>query len=145
MSLSISVNVPQKSLMARILDKFRRHVEDKTDETLGQLAYQWQRETAIGWPVDTGFSRASIETPTRVAPGRWTFRVTADYARVIEYGGYRGVGPKTQRLGPEQLDGGIEINEGIYAIQRPSAPLRRAMNTVRRELPAAMNPALGGK
>ena len=49
------------------------------------------------------------------------------YAGVIEFGGYPGVGPKTERVGGQQLAPGIEINDGIYPKQRPAAPVRRGL------------------
>ena len=79
-------------------------------------------------------SRASIEAPRRVGQGEWEFRITANYAGVIEYGGYSGVGPKTARQSGEQLDSDVSINPGIYPTQRPSAPLRRGLAKTRREL-----------
>lgn len=81
------------------------------------------------WPVDTGVSRAGWRGPERdrSIPGAISWKVVnfVSYAPVIEYGGYRGIGPKTAREGSEVLASGIQKNQGIYPTQKPSAPVRR--------------------
>ena len=122
------------SKLGNVVSGFFRRVIDSNDKKLGQAATKWQADTVLGWPVDTGFSRASIEPPRRVSKGHWQFSITAAYAGVIEYGGYRGVGPKTAQQSGEQLGDDVTINPGIYPIQRPSAPLRRALVKTKREM-----------
>jgi hypothetical protein len=124
MSISISVEVKNHAL-AGILKKQAEKILDDIDKHVGVAITVAQRETVRWWPVDTGYSRASITSPERIERGAWQFRIEADYARIIEYGGYRSVGPKTQQQSGETLPGGIQIGSGIYT--RPSAPMRRGM------------------
>ena len=134
MSLSVSITIPKGKGLKGVLQQLGAQVGNHSDEAMEPLMQFWQRDTIINWPVDTGFSRSSITTPHKVGKGVWRFEVTANYARVIEYGGYRGVGPKTHQVGAHSLPGGIEINEGIYVTQRPTAPMRRAQSEVKLRL-----------
>jgi hypothetical protein len=84
-------------------------------------------DTMRGWPVDTGVSRAAWFGPVKVEEAAYQIGNPLRYARIIEYGGYPGVGPKTAAFGGATLPGGLAINAGIYPTQRPEAPLRRAL------------------
>jgi hypothetical protein len=82
----------------------------------------------VGWPVDTGASRAAWIGPRQIAPLTYQLSNPFVYARVIEYGGYPSPGAKTAPAGGETLPGGIAINAGVYPRQRPAAPVRRALS-----------------
>lgn len=120
--------------LERLIRKWAEKKGKDLDVTVGEVATEWAASTIEGWPVDTGYSRASIEAPRKIGYAHWQFRITADYARVIEYGGYRGVGPKTVSKPAEILPGGIAVGGGIFPSQRPSAPLRRGKSKIKVEL-----------
>ena len=128
------------SRLSRKITEFLNESEDRAEKVISKAIHDWQADTVRGWPVDKGFSRASIESPSKVAKGHWEFHITAAYAGVIEYGGYPGVGPKTAEMGPEDLGDGVDINAGIYPTQRPQAPLRRALAKTRREIRETYGP-----
>ena len=81
-------------------------------------------------PVDTGYLQAHwgpveerssgttvlvrIENPTRYGP-------------TLEYGGYRGVGPRTVALGGGDLGLGFQAGAGIYSRQAPLGFTRKAL------------------
>ena len=145
MSLSVSAKPGRGRTVSDLVKSYGNQVERNTDEYMFVLITKWHRYTVIGWPVaevDGGYSRASIEAPSQVGAGVWQFRITANYAWVIEYGGYRGVGPKTTQVGSTMLSGGIDINAGIYVKQRPAAPMRQGLSRIRLEMAQAAAPML---
>jgi hypothetical protein len=105
------------------------HAEQDALQVVMAVAADVLADTVQGWPVDTGLSRGAWWGPRRVGPAAAQIGNPVRYARVIEYGGYRGVGPKTVRVGGQRLPAGLSINPGIYPRQRPAAPLRRALAT----------------
>lgn len=123
------VQAISRNLGAQI-ETIHQRVLQRSEKTADQRAQRdiniWMRKTAENWPVDTGYSRASIEIPERIALAYWRFRITALYANVIERGLYPGVGPKTSQEGPEDFGEGVQVGRGIYPTQKPFAPLRRA-------------------
>ena len=136
MSLKVTAT-PGKRKLKDIVNTYHVQVMSASDKEMGRLANLGVRYTTIGWPVANpggGYSRGSITAAEKVAERHYRWRITAVYAGVIEYGGYRGVGPKTAAHGTHTLPGGIEINEGIYVTQRPTAPLRRALSKIKLEL-----------
>lgn len=52
---------------------------------------------------------------------------SAPYAPILEYGGYRGVGPRTVRLGGGDLGAGFQAGAGIYSRQAPLGWVRKAL------------------
>ena len=115
--------------------RFTNLIKDYTRVMERDLDAEMQRQTTllrndivIGWPVDTGVSRAAWQGPRKRGFAHYDLINNVVYSPVIEFGGYRGVGPKTAELGAELLPGGIQINGGIYPIQRPAAPVRRALS-----------------
>ena len=115
------------------LNRFLRLVERDLETVLDRMSLLLLREVQLGWPVDSGVSRAAWT----LGHARQLIREivnTSAYARVIEFGGYPGVGPKTVQRGAEQLPGEISIGAGIFPSQRPSAPLRRALAKIQPEL-----------
>lgn len=111
----------------RRLQAFVRRTEAAADRIVQRTALGVLRDTLIGWPVDTGASRAAWQGPFKLGPAVYQISNPIRYASALEYGGYKGVGPKTERFGPATLPGGFTINAGIYPRQRPAAPLRRAL------------------
>ena len=111
-----------ESIHQRVLQRSIKMADERTKRDINI----WMRETDKNWPVDTGYSRASITIPERIEPGYWQFRITAKYAGVIEYGLYPGVGPKTSEEGPASFGNGVEVSKRIFPTQKPYAPLRRA-------------------
>lgn len=120
-------------LLAQLVRKYGNEVISKMDDIAGAEAGHLRDDIVQGWPVDTGASRAGWQGPTKVGDAHYRLRNDYEYAPVIEYGGYRGVGPKTERVGSHVLPGGVEVNSGIYPSQRPAAPVRRAIS--KRTLP----------
>ena len=99
----------------------------QADRVVFTVAQEVLSSIKRGWPVDTGVSRNAWIGPTKVAPAAYQLSNPYIYARVIEYGGYPGVGPKTERTGGETLPGGFDVNAGVYPVQVPHAPVRRAL------------------
>lgn len=79
-------------------------------------------------PVDTGALRRSW-SPVRRRGDALTWGVSTDlpYAPILEYGGYRGVGPKTVALGGGDLGESFVAGAGIYSKQAPLGWVRRAL------------------
>jgi hypothetical protein len=100
----------------------------RLDDVARDQAGLLRDEIIEGWPVDTGASRAGWQGPTKVGEAQYRLRNDYDYAPTIEYGGYPGVGPKTEVVSAHVLPGGISVNAGIYPSQRPAAPVRRAIS-----------------
>lgn len=111
----------------RALTQFVQQVGGDVDRIVYAVATQVLSDTKDGWPVDTGHSKSEWWGPHRAGPGHFQIGNPVTYARVIEYGGYRAVGPRTVRMGGSTLPGGFTIPAGIYPRQRPAAPLRRAL------------------
>lgn len=118
-----------KQLNALLTRKVEKTKED-ADALVLKHAYLLYNYIVENWPVDTGFSRASITPPERIGFAHYRIRITAAYAIIIEYGGYRGVGPKTAQEGGIILPGGIQIGPGIFPIQKPYAPVRRGLSRI---------------
>lgn len=81
-------------------------------------------------PVDTGFLRAQWGPVGESGAGSLlASRVTnpTPYGPVLEYGGYRGVGPKTVALGGGALGLSFQAGGGIYSTQAPLGWVRRAL------------------
>lgn len=113
-------------------------VETEIDTEIQRQATLLRNDIVVGWPVDTGVSRAGWQGPFRRGYAHYEVVNNFVYAPVIEFGGYPGVGPKTANLGSELLPGGIQINGGIYPTQRPAAPVRRALSKRQLELTQAL-------
>lgn len=124
-----TIGAATKKLNALLYRKIEKTKRD-ADAVVREQAYLLYNYIVENWPVDTGFSRASITPPERIGFAQYRIRITAEYAVIIEYGGYRGVGPKTAQESGITLPGGISINSGIYPIQKPHAPVRRGLARV---------------
>lgn len=127
---------------SRLVERVGNRLMDQSEEVAWQLMTNWHTYTIQGLPVDTGHLKSTVTSPHRAGPGVLRFEITANYAVVVEYGGYRGVGPKTAERPPETLPGAIVIGGGIFATQVPSAPLRRAKSRVKMEIAAILAPTL---
>ena len=119
--------------LAQLVRSYGEKVVSQMDDIARQETGELRDDIVQGWPVDTGASRAGWQGPTKVAHAHYRLRNDYDYAAVIEYGGYPGVGPKTERVGSHVLPGGVAVNGGIYPSQRPAAPVRQAIS--KRTLP----------
>jgi hypothetical protein len=108
------------------LQRYVNQFPGQAEETVAKVALRVLADIKIGWPVDTGASRAAWVGPRKVAPLAYQLSNAFVYAKVIEYGAF-GLGPKTVPAGGETLPGSITVNRGIYARQRPAAPVRRAL------------------
>jgi hypothetical protein len=142
MSISFQVYNSRAARLNQVIVRLADKLVASADKVSFDMITLWHRFTVEGWPVDTGYSRDTIEPPSKIADGHYRFRITASYAHVIEYGGYRGVGPKTHQEGGTNLPGRVDINPGIYVNQRPSAPLRRAESRIKLELAQYLAPQL---
>ena len=123
-----------RSRLGGAVERIARRIGIATDSTVGEYTNMWSAETSRNWPVaavEGGYSRSTITPASRIGRGVWQFRVTANYASVIEFGGYRGVGPKTHQVAAHTMPGGVEVEGGIFAIQKTGgAPLRTAKSKV---------------
>ena len=114
--------------LTRDIEAYARKVNADLDREFLRQATLLRNDIVIGWPVDTGVSRAAWQGPIKEGFAQYSLRNNVVYSPVIEYGGYRGVGAKTAELGAQFLPGGIQINGGIYPTQRPAAPVRQALS-----------------
>lgn len=80
-------------------------------------------------PVDTGNLRAHWSPVLKRRDLVYGISNDRVYAPVLEYGGYRRLGPRTLRAGPAMLDdsGEFEAPEGIYSTQAPLGWTRKAL------------------
>lgn len=81
-------------------------------------------------PVDRGYLRAHWGPVEEVSTGSlMTYRVRnpTEYGPLLEYGGYRRVGPRTVALGGGDLGEGFVAASGIYSKQAPLGFVRRAL------------------
>ena len=77
-------------------------------------------------PVDTGRLRNSWRSrKVHATEGRVSTDV--EYAPVVEYGGYKGVGPRTVQAGPFAFGMDLVAGPGIYSTQAPGGMVRKAM------------------
>lgn len=100
-------------------------------------------------PVDTGALRNSWSPPTaRGSDLIWGTGTPLYYAPVLEYGGYRRVGPRTVQIGGGDLGVGFVAGAGIYSTQAPLGFVRRALAgaapAYRRRLVNLLQQAFGG-
>ena len=114
--------------LTQLVQQYGNRRRQQADEVARVEAGFFRDEIVKGWPVDTGASRAAWQGPTKVGHAHYRLSNLMDYAWVIEYGGYPGIGPKTERVGAHVLPGGIQVGGGIFPKQRPAAPLRRAIS-----------------
>lgn len=114
--------------LTEVVRSYGQGIISKMDSIASYEAGLLRDDIIEGWPVDTGASRAAWQGPTKVGEAHYRLRNDYDYAGVIEYGGYPGVGPKTERVGAHVLPGGVAVNGGIYPSQRPAAPVRQAIS-----------------
>ena len=128
--------------LAQLVRSYGEKVMSRMDDIARNEAGLLRDDIVKGWPVDTGASRAGWQGPTKVGHAHYRLRNDYDYAPVIEYGGYPGVGPKTEKVGSHVLPGGVAVNGGIYPSQRPAAPVRQAISKRYLELQRAIGQAL---
>lgn len=114
--------------LSQLVRAYGERVIVQIDDIVRQEAGKMRDDIIEGWPVDTGASRAGWQGPTKVGDAAYELRNDYDYAATIEYGGYPGVGPKTEKVGAHVLPGGIQVRGGIYPTQRPAAPVAHAIS-----------------
>jgi hypothetical protein len=122
----VSLTWDDTAFQARLQDYINVLPQD-AEKILFRVAARVLADIKAGWPVDTGASRAGWIGPRKIAPLAYQLSNPFTYARVIEYGGYMGSGPKVGPAGGETLPGGVTVNRGLYPRQRPAAPVRRAL------------------
>ena len=116
------------SKLARLVVDFGNQFKNSVDQIVFEETGLLRDDVVVGWPVDRGVSRSGWSFPEKVGEAHYKISNPYLYSAVIEYGGYPGVGPKTERVGASVLEGGIQINAGIYPKQRPAAPVRRGLS-----------------
>ena len=137
---SITINFDKLGReLGALISQYARQVDRDLDQEMQRQALLLRNDIVAGWPVDTGVSRAGFQGPFRVAAAHYRIINNFVYAPVIEFGGYRGVGPKTAEQSAQLLPGGIQVNQGIYPTQRPAAPVRRALSKRTVELREALS------
>ena len=122
-----NLDAATKQLVQDIQAHTRRELRS-LDRVIREQATLLRNDIVTGWPVETGASRAAWQGPFKEGPASYVLRNNMVYAAVIEFGGYRGVGPKTAQVGAFFLPGGIGVNGGIYPTQRPAAPVRQGLS-----------------
>ncbi len=78
-------------------------------------------------PVDTGNLRAHWSPVLQRSALSWGIGNDRVYAPVLEYGGYRRLGPRTIEAGPMDLGEDFEAPEGIYSKQAPLGLTRKEL------------------
>jgi len=127
--VAISHNLDQLGEdLGRLLQRYARTVEADIDVVLREHSTVLRNDIVTNWPVDTGASRAGWQGPIRVAYAHYEVVNNFDYAPIIEFGGYPGVGPKTVLITATTLPGGIPVAGGIFPSQVAHAPVRRAIS-----------------
>ena len=112
---------------SRIVTQYADRVGRDIDTEMREQAARLRNEIVRNWPVDTGVSRAAWQGPIKRGHAEYELTNNVVYAPVIEYGGYRGVGPRTARREAEILPGGIQVAGGIFPTQTLHAPVRRGL------------------
>lgn len=110
------------------LHAFGRYVESAGADAVEAQARSLHAVIVQTSPVDTGRLRESWAPPhERGSPLIWGTETAVEYAGILEYGGYRGVGPKTVALAGGDLGAGFVAEGGIYSQQAPLGFVRRAL------------------
>lgn len=138
MSFRVRVVTGKGQTLSQAVREVPAGMMPKLDAIMREQTTQLRNDIVMGWPVRTGASRAAWQGPIKVSEAHYRVQNPIDYAPVIEYGGYRGVGPKTERQPAQILQGDVEINSGIFPTQRPHAPVRRALSKRQMELQIAL-------
>jgi len=130
---SISVNTADIGRnFGSILGKYVSRVEASSKQVLRQEIGTLRDVILELWPVDTFASRGGWQGPIPIEglSGEIGFLLKNefDYAAVIEFGLYPGVGPKTALQPTTILPGEQTIHRGIFPTQKPHAPVRRALS-----------------
>ena len=126
MRITSDIDEAAKRLSGLLLN-YAEKTQAEVDRVMFRQAAELKTAIQIGWPVDTGRSRAAWEGPIKRGYADYELLNSISYAPIIEYGGYPRTGPKTAEFGGTELDGGVGINAGIYPTQVPQAPARRAL------------------
>jgi len=127
--------------LAQLVRKYGTRVEGQVDGVAKEQAEQMKNDIVKGSPIDNtagkgnlhGHFRDAWQGPDRVGHAHYRVKNLTVYGPVIEFGGYPGVGPKTEHVGGETLPADFQINAGIYPSQKPAAPMRRGLS--KRALP----------
>ncbi len=115
------------SSLSILLVQYAQKTTKSLDRVVFEQASQLKADIQIDWPVDTGYSRAAWQGPTKLGEAYYELRNPVVYAAVLEYGSYRGIGPKTVKVSGQRTGQGIALNAGIYSRQS-IAPMRRALS-----------------
>ena len=112
---------------ARALAGVSRQTGDNVDTVVRSVALAVLSRIVQTWPVDTGVSRAQWTGPHKRGHAHYVLQTSAPYAETIEFGLYRGVGPRTEALGAVPLGNGLfVVASGVFSTQA-HAPVRRAL------------------
>ena len=119
--VTLTINSAQ---FAQLVGRFLAAMQQETEQWIATLT---ARVRAMGYtPVDTGRLQNSWRS-SMLNPLTGEVRNATPYARVVEFGGYRGLGPKTVRTGRTALGGGFTAGPGIFSSSAPTGMLRRAL------------------
>lgn len=142
MADNVRLLVNQERFTRRLQQFVRTHERD-ADRAVFEVATDVLGDIVEGWPVDQGVSRAAWRGPVRGSVQlSWKLTNPIRYSRVIEFGGYPGVGPKTERIPPVTFPGGIRVAGGIFPTQKAHAPVRRALSKHQGEITVKLGEAL---
>lgn len=125
--LTITMTATAARFTSRLQGFARRMADDGSKATYAQ-AQALRTELVSTSPVDTGSLRDHWgPVSPGASPMAWQVSNSAPYAAILEYGGYRGIGPKTVGLGGGSLGEGFVADGGIYSRQAPLGFVRRAL------------------
>ena len=116
--------------LGRLVKRYADRVERDLNREMFRYANILRNYIIELTPVDTGLLRSAWQGPIRIGFAHYELRNNIIYGPVVEFGGYKGVGPKTAEIGAILLPAGIAVNAGIYPIQRPHAMVRRGLSRV---------------
>lgn len=125
--IAISMTATAARFESRMQGFARRVMTDGSPAVQAQI--QNVRQVLIATsPVATGFFRDHWGPVTQGrTPLTWRVQNPTPYGPTLEYGGYRGVGPRMIALGGGDLGEGFTAGAGIYSRQAPLGFMRRAL------------------
>lgn len=118
---------PSADTMRSRLIAYGKTVEAQLEIAIRQTIEEVGQAMDRNAPVDTGALKADRSPVTQSDKLTWGTGYSLEYAPILEYGGYRGVGPKTLALGGGDLGAGFVAGAGVYSKQAPLGWVRKSL------------------
>jgi hypothetical protein len=127
------ITIDLTAVLARFASNLQRFAQRVQTESAGatraQMSYVRQALIATS-PVETGYLQAhwgAVEERSGGSTLLARVENPTPYGPILEYGGYRSVGPRTVAVGGGALGLGFQGNAGIYSKQAPLGFVRKAL------------------